>query len=152
MLTGLARPLPNQCSPQNDIISCGMPTRQDIENAAEIGFKTVISLCSPSDTPAYEPAQARALGMSFYNISVCGPADLTRDKAMALAEIVNDCSKHPILLHCMSGNRVGALMALKAFHADGATPDQALKFGLAAGLTMLAPEVERLLRHAKRAE
>ncbi len=31
-----------------------------------------------------------------------------------LAAVVDNCANHPVLIHCMSGNRVGALLALKA--------------------------------------
>lgn len=146
MFFGKRTSLPNQCSPQPDIISCGMPSMKDMEKAASDGIKTVINLCSPSDTPAYELSRLKELGIRYANIPVTGPQDLTREKALALGEIINDCGQHPVLIHCMSGNRVGALMAMKAFHADGATPAAALDYGLKSGLGMLRGEVERLLR------
>lgn len=146
MFFGQPTTLPNQCSPDPDVISCGMPSMHDLQKAAADGIRTVINLCPPHDTPGYEPAMLEQLGVSYVNIPVTGAADLTREKAMTLAEVVNDCARHPVLIHCMSGNRVGALMAMKAFHADGATPEDALAYGLKAGLTMLRGEVERLLR------
>ena len=47
----------------------------------------------------------------------------------------------PVLLHCGSGNRVGALLALAAFHVDGRPADAALQYGLDSGLTRLEPVV-----------
>lgn len=150
MFTGKSLQLPNQCNPAPDLVSCGMPSLQDLEEAKKNGVRTIVNLCSPADTPAYEPEHTAELGLTYFNIPVTGPADLTREKAMALAAVVNDCANHPVLIHCMSGNRVGALMALKAFYADGASPDAALLTGLRSGLTMLATEVERHLRQAVR--
>ena len=45
----------------------------------------------------------------------------------------------------LARNRVGALMALKAFKVDGATPADALAIGKAAGVTRLEPVMRKLL-------
>lgn len=137
--------LPNQCTPTPDVLSCGMPTPQELKQAQAAGFKTVINLCQPQETPRDEPTTVQTLGMRYFNIPVAGPGDLTEAKARQLGAVVNDCDNHPVLIHCMSGNRVGALMALKAFFVDGKAPREALEAGRAAGLKALEPEVWRLL-------
>lgn len=137
--------LPNQCTPTPDLLTCGLPNGHDLEQARQAGFKTVINLCQPQETPRDEPSTVEALGMLYVNIPVGGPSDLTEAKAHQLGEVVNNCDNHPILIHCMSGNRVGALLALKAFFVDGKPPREALEEGLAAGLKALEPEVWRLL-------
>ena len=55
------------------------------------------------------------LGLRYFNIPVSGAIDLTEDKARALGEVINNRDNHPVLMHCMSGNRVGALVAMKTF-------------------------------------
>lgn len=142
--------LPNQCMPAPDLISCGMPSPKDLHEAQAAGIKTIINLCAPHETPGEQDFVAR-LGLNYANIPVTGAADLTEDNARALGEIVNDCSNHPILIHCMSGNRVGALLAMKAFYVDNAAPEQALELGRAAGLKALEPEVWRLVSTGVRA-
>ena len=137
--------LPNQCHPTPDLLTCGLPSTRDLTLASQAGYKTVINLCQPQETPPDEPATVEALGMHYCQIPVAGPADLTEAKARQLGDIVNDCQRHPVLIHCMSGNRVGALLALKAFFVDGQTPQQAVETGLSAGLKALEPEVWRLL-------
>lgn len=144
--------LPNQCTPNPDLLTCGMPSQQDLHNAQKAGFKSIVNLCPAQETPRDEPATAEALGMLYFNIPVANPGDLTEAKARQLGEIVNNCANHPVLIHCMSGNRVGALLALKNFFVDGKTPQQALEAGKAAGLKALEPEVWRLLNlHAAKA-
>jgi hypothetical protein len=49
-------------------------------------------------------------------------------------------------LHCASGNRAGALLALHAFYIEGTTKEDALARGEAAGLTNLRDAVEARLR------
>jgi protein tyrosine phosphatase (PTP) superfamily phosphohydrolase (DUF442 family) len=144
--------LPNQCTPTPDLLTCGLPAPQELKQAQAAGYKTVINLCQPQETPRDEPATVQALGMHYFNIPVAGPGDLTEAKARQLGEVVNNCDHHPVLIHCMSGNRVGALLALKAFFVDGKTPREALDAGRAAGLKALEPEVWRLLsQHAAKA-
>lgn len=147
MFEGTPLRLPNQCSPSPDLISCGLPSAQDLQHAKAVGIKTVINLCGTHETQG-EANFVASLGMRYFNIPVSGAADLTETKAQQLAEVVNHCDNHPVLIHCMSGNRVGALMAMKAFYADGVSPEQALETGRAAGLKALEPEVWRLLKTA----
>src|SRR5690606_7618516 len=134
-----------QCSPTPDLLTCGLPSVQDLQNAHKAGFKTIINLCPAQETPRDEPATAQTLGMHYFNIPVAGPGDLTEAKARELGAVVNNCDYHPVLIHCMSGNRVGALLALKAFFVDGKSPREALNDGLAAGLKALEPAVWQLL-------
>ena len=56
-----------------------------------------------------------------------------------------------MLLHCASGNRVGALLALMAYHEEGVSRRQALDVGRAAGLGALESEVDQRLRASRRA-
>lgn len=55
----------------------------------------------------------------------------------------------PLILHCGSGNRAGALLALKAFQIDGMSRDEALELGVKAGLASLRPVVETMLGSAE---
>ena len=61
------------------------------------------------------------------------------------AQLVSDPAQGPLLLHFATGNRVGALTALKAVWLDGMTPDAALVLGRATGLTRLEPAVRAAL-------
>lgn len=140
--------LPNQCMPTPDLVTCGLPSAADLRAAQASGIRTIINLCQPHETGAEEPALVRELGMQYFQIPVSGAADLTEAKAQELAAALNDCNRHPALIHCMSGNRVGALLALKGFFADGMTPETALRLGLSAGLKALEPVVRDILsRH-----
>ncbi|MER2176978.1 MAG: hypothetical protein ABS955_04680, partial [Stenotrophomonas maltophilia] len=53
-------------------------------------------------------------------------------------------SQGPVLLHCASGNRAGALLALLQAR-EGASVDDALTFGRAAGMTSLEAPTRVLL-------
>jgi hypothetical protein len=51
----------------------------------------------------------------------------------------------PVVLHCASSNRVGALLAMKAFYLDDATPEEALALAKKAGITRMEPSVRQKL-------
>ena len=82
--------------------------------------------------------------MAYVSIPVDGKAGLSEENAAALAEAL-ETAERPLLLHCGSGNRVGALLALKAFQVDGKTAEESLEIGLAGGVTRLEPVVRELL-------
>lgn len=141
--------LPNLCSPSPDLICGGMPSPDDLRNAQKAGVRTVVNLCQPQETPPYEASLVQELGMQYVQIPVGGPPDLTETKARELAAVVDNCANHPVLIHCMSGNRVGALLALKASYADGASAQEALQFGRASGLKALEPAVWQIVSSRK---
>lgn len=127
----------NVCHPTPDIIACGMPNTTELNDAAKQGIKTIINLCPQEETPADEANTVTDLGMQYINIPIHGPQDLTRSNAEKISHIMQDCEYHPLLIHCKSANRVGALLALKQFWIDGKPIQEAIEFGRTAGLTKL---------------
>ncbi|MGB5737928.1 MAG: hypothetical protein WBM54_01160, partial [Woeseia sp.] len=77
---------------------------------------------------------------------IAGPDDVTFENAAKLDALLAEFAG-PVLLHCGSGNRVGALFALRA-KAAGASDDEAIAVGRAAGLTQLEETVRRTLAEA----
>ena len=67
----------------------------------------------------------------------------TASYASLLDDILSDV-RGPVLLHCASGNRVGALLSLRA-HMQGASPEEALELGTEAGLSSLSDTVKALI-------
>ena len=72
-----------------------------------------------------------------------GAGDINYDKARELAELL-DRAEGPILLHCASANRVGALLALNVYEETGNT-ELALETGRAAGMTRLEKVVTEII-------
>lgn len=139
--------IPNACTPASGVCSGGRPRPEHLRAAQAKGVRTVINLCPPAEAGDYdEPALVAELGMNYVNIPISGAVDLTRANAQKLADALRDAGPgQPVLLHCQSGNRVGALMALKARFVDGLAPAEALAAGRAAGLKALEPAVIQLI-------
>ena len=138
--------VPNLCTPQADVLACGMPTEQDPQDAAKKGVKTIINLCPLEETPPNEASSVQALGMAYFNIPIRSAQDLTIEAARQLAEVMDDCERHPVLVHCRSANRVGALMALKEYWFGGKSAAEAMATGRNAGLTKLEAGVMDIMR------
>jgi hypothetical protein len=83
--------------------------------------------------------------VSFARIPVSGATGLTRENVETLDMLLDESSDDGTVLYCASSNRVGALLALRAYWLDGAEPDQALELGRRAGMTSLETRVAELM-------
>jgi uncharacterized protein (TIGR01244 family) len=137
--------LPNQTVPAEGIVSGGQPTPQQLAAARDAGYRTVINLRQPDEPGVGDEAEiVGTLGMEYVSIPVAGAAGLTRENVETFATALEK-AEYPVVLHCSSGNRIGALMALKAAWLDGKTPEEAMQIGLASGLTRLEGTVRKML-------
>jgi len=96
------------------------------------GFNTVVSLLTEEEGVAEEKAEAHAAGLNFYALGVSTTAP-TQAQVEAFSKIASSPANYPILLHCASSNRVGAMWALYRFHM-GVPAEIAIEEGRAAGL------------------
>ncbi len=126
-------PLPYARRPFPGVLSGGVPSRAELEAAKAAGFCRLVDLRTPAEIGA-EPALAQELGLDYVLIPIGGAQDLTILNARRLAEAVRDAAQEPVIVFCRSGNRVGALFAVKAGLLDGAAPEAALALGESAGL------------------
>ncbi|HEY1075594.1 MAG TPA: sulfur transferase domain-containing protein [Fontimonas sp.] len=137
--------IPNFLTPSTDISTGGRAQPADLQQAQAQGVQTVINLCPISEDPGFdEAALVASLGMEYVNIAIASAADLTPAKARELSAALA-ARRGPALVHCASGNRVGALFALKAHHVDGVAAEQAIEIGRAHGLKAMEPAVRQLL-------
>lgn len=146
--TGLAlaqsAELPNRHDALKDITTAGQPSAAALSAVAAAGYKTVIDLRGPNeDRGLDEKKTVEGLGMSYVNLPVNGASGVSYENANALDRLLANAPK-PVLLHCASSNRVGALLALRE-KLKGADSEKALDLGVASGLSSLKPAVEKKL-------
>jgi len=143
----LLLPIPNARIPVPGVLSGGQPTAEQIAAAGSAGYKTVINLRADKEPGfEWEVAAVKAGGMAYVSIPVAGAADLTKETVARFDAALKDASsKGPVLLHCGSGNRIGALLALRAVWLEGKEPAAALEYGRSSGLTGLEPAVKSIL-------
>ena len=137
--------LPSRKDPLEGITTAAQPSAEQLAAAAQSGFKVVIDLRGVSEDRgmADEKATVETLGMSYIALPVEGAGGVTYANATALDKLLTG-AEGPVLIHCASGNRAGALLALRN-KLDGADNETALALGIASGLTSLKPTVEQKL-------
>ncbi len=127
--------------------SAGQPTAEQLQTLSAHGIGVVIDLRADAETPGLdEAALVRSLGLDYHNLPVGGAAGLTRDNVQALDQLIAGAGDRPLLLHCASSNRVGAMMALREAWLRGATSEHALEVGRAWGMKGLESDVNALLQ------
>lgn len=132
--------------PASTLYAAGQPKPDEFVAFAKAGVAHVINLRPPQEAPELDEAAIVAkAGMNYYNIPIAGTSDLTRDNVKQLDTLLGKIGNEPVLIHCSSGNRVGALMALRAAWLHNASIDEAIKTGESYGLTKLLPDVKKLL-------
>ena len=115
-----------------------------IAEVKALGFATVIDLRgSEEEGVAANAAAAKATGLKFVNIPVTARAP-SAAQVRAFAAIVEDGANHPILVTCVSANRVGAMWALYRARA-GVPAEIAIEEGRTAGLKSREPAVRARL-------
>lgn len=97
----------------------------------EKGFNTVISLLTEEEA-GDQQQQAEDAGLNYVRVAVSTLAP-TRDQVERFAELVEDESNYPVLVHCSSSNRVGALWALYRAR-QGVPAEIAIQEGRTVGL------------------
>lgn len=136
----------NAHEPTPGLLTAGQLTEGQLVALAGAGYTTFISLRSPEEDGAgWEEAAAAAHGITFTRLPVPGAGDLTREKVEELDRILDAIGETPAVLYCGSANRVGAMLALRAYWLDGATPEDALVLGRAGGMLSLEPAVVQLI-------
>ncbi|MEG3791158.1 sulfur transferase domain-containing protein [Lysobacter sp. CCNWLW3] len=136
-----APPVAGAVSPTPGVYAAGRIAAADIERLRAAGIRQVIDLTPDDETPDFDEAAAvRRSGLAYSNLALRGAADLTRDNAIAFDALMRSAQR-PTLVHCASGNRVGAMAALRAAWIEGRSADEAVAIGKAWGLKGLESEV-----------
>lgn len=137
--------LPYLRQPMDDVISGGQPTPDQLTAARDAGYKTVLNMRLPEEKGVGDEAAIVAgLGMGYLSIPIKGAEGLTRENTAAFAKAL-ETAEYPLVIHCGSGNRIGAMFALKAYWVDGKNAEESLQIGLDSGLTRLEGAVKKIL-------
>jgi uncharacterized protein (TIGR01244 family) len=138
--------LPHATIHAPNFVASGQPKAEDIATIAAAGIRDVIDLTEDSETPGFDEASAvKAAGMRYHNLPIHGAKDLTADNIRRFDRLIAEAGASPTLVHCASGNRVGALIALRAATLQGKPVDAALQEGRDWGLKSLEPAVRERL-------
>jgi len=138
----------NNISRDGKFYFAGQPSEAALRQATERGIKVVVNLRTDAemadrDKVAFdEVAALRDMGVSYVSIPVL-PTTFGASDAKKLDEVLRNTTG-PVLLHCSSSNRVGALWGLYLHQIRGVALPEAIELAHSAGLTK--PEDLELLK------
>ncbi len=114
------------------LAAAGQPSPEGLAQLKALGFKTVINLRTEKEGAKDEEAAVKALGLAYVSVPVTAET-LSQADADAVGRVIDDPAAGPVLLHCATANRVGAVWAILRVR-QGKTLDEAEAEGRAVGL------------------
>lgn len=132
-------------TPVDGITSAGQPDAAALDVFADSGYQVVIDMRGANEDRGIEdfPGAVEARGMKYVAFPIASADEINLEKAAELDELLQGIDG-PVLLNCGSGNRVGAMLALRQ-SLNGADDESAIAFGREAGMTRLEPAVREVL-------
>ena len=133
--------------PESVVFSSGQPTQEQLDTLSTAGIKHVINLRTAGELEEWDEREyVESLGgVTYHSIPVQAPNDINVLKAASLQALLKSFGDEPVLLHCGSGNRAGALVAVIEGELEGKDADAAVEEGKRWGLTRLEPAVREVL-------
>lgn len=127
--------------PAEGLTAAGQPNLAGLRELADGGYAAVIDLrTAGEDRGLNEETAVEELGMDYVFLPIAGRGGINFENAEKLDQILNNYDG-PVLIHCASSNRVGALLAMRE-KLNGAGDEDALAFGRSAGMTSLETTVK----------
>lgn len=134
----------NSATPADGLTSAGQPDEAALRVFADSGYVAVIDMRGANENRGIdEAAVVESLGMQYISLPIDSPDAMSFENAEKLGTLI-DSVDGPVLLHCGSGNRVGALLALRK-SLQGASDEEALAYGREGGMTGAEPLVRQRL-------
>lgn len=125
------------------VIGGAQPTADQLRAAASAGYKTVLDLRGTGEDRGFdEGATVSSLGLSYLPLPVT--MDTLDGATIDRFRETYRTAPKPLLVHCASSNRVGALLYSHWVLDEGMAPEEALKRAQAAGLK--SPELTEKIR------
>jgi uncharacterized protein (TIGR01244 family) len=130
--------------PVDGITSAGQPDAAAFKVFAENGYAAVVDLRTEGESRGLdERAVVEDLGMDYVSVPI-DYGGISFENAEVLDKLIASYDE-PILIHCASANRVGALLALRASQ-QGVDNEAAIEIGKRGGLTRLETQVRETLQ------
>ncbi|MEE9319680.1 MAG: sulfur transferase domain-containing protein [Granulosicoccus sp.] len=133
----------NRTSPY--IANAGLLQEGGLEELKALGFKLVVDLRGKDEKGVSEEVQlANEIGIPYTNIPVVDRAP-TWGQVDALMALIHDKKNYPMIIHCVSSNRSGAIWAMYRYRV-GVDALTAIEEGRAAGLESRESAVRKALK------
>ncbi|QSJ18728.1 phosphatase [Nostoc sp. UHCC 0702] len=129
----------------DDLSVTGQVTPEQLQQAAEEGFKSVLNLRSPNEAGflSDEQQQAEAVGLQYANVPLKASESNQELTELAIQEIDN--LPKPVLIHCAAGARAGGIALIATAINQGLTYEQITQKATELGLNLEQPHFKQFL-------
>lgn len=117
----------------NVFVTGKIDSHEQVDFLRDLGIKLAIDLKEPGENEFAEYQNLKMAGINYVNMPVGNVKDLDFDSAKAFGDLL-DSTEGPILVYCMSGNRVGAMIALHLAMVCGHSKQKAIEVGERVGM------------------
>lgn len=124
----------------DDLYLAGQPSADDLRLAAKQGIRTVINLRTAEELTFDESAVLKELKLEYHHFPFRAPETLTDKVFDETRKLLQSDKSRPVLLHCASANRVGAVWLAARVLDEGIDWDRALSEARTIGLSTPAYE------------
>lgn len=129
-------------------VATSQVTPEQLQQAAQEGFKSVLNLQSPDEESfvSDEQQQAENAGLTYVNVPV-KPDTISDELADRVLQQIDQLPK-PALIHCKSGMRSGAMTLMYVATQQEMTADEAMAIGKQNGFDCDAhPQMKQFFEH-----
>lgn len=129
-------------------VATNQVTPEQLQQAAQEGFKSVLNLRSPNEEGfvSDEQQQAENAGLKYVNVPV-KPDNISDQLADQVLQQIDQLPK-PALIHCKSGMRSGAMTLMYLATQQEMTADEAMAIGKQNGFDCDAhPQMKQFFEH-----
>lgn len=146
MNSELSKYIPNFKQPRPQLVTGGQPEADAWSAIAKAGIKSVVNLRPSAELPGRDEAkEVTDADLIYVNLPVDGPASLSKEQVQTFWDVLHS-AEGGVLVHCGTGNRCGAMLALTEAWFRQNDVEDAIAFGKQAGLTGLEPVIRDLLK------
>jgi len=129
-----------------NLILGGQPTLEQMKALEEAGVQHFISLRPETEDGAgWEETYADGKDIEFNRLPISGAGSLTKENVDIFSQLLSERTDETTVIYCASGNRVGAMLALKSFWTDGVDAEISFNLGVQNGMTSLTAAVREIL-------
>jgi tyrosine-protein phosphatase SIW14 len=105
----------------------GQPRAGGLKRLRDLGINTIINLRGASKTTRAEEAEARAIGLNYFNVSLPNWGRPQDARVRRILEIIAAPDNGRVLVHCKDGvDRTGMIVAIYRMTHEGWRSDEAL--------------------------
>jgi protein tyrosine/serine phosphatase len=130
--------LPNYYKVNERLYRGGQPKKGGIKKLSEIGIKTIINLRGADERTRAEEAEAKAAGLSYFNIPMPRLSRPTHEQVSRVLAIMENEANWPVFIHCKRGSdRTGTVVAVYRIRQYEWTARQAMSEAKRHGLSWM---------------